>query len=206
MTEPDSNPPNPPDLTDPATQKALVKSGCMTVVGWIVLIAAYLAVFFTAERVVEKLMAPPPGADVIVFGCASCIGRQMVTGSLFAIMLLLAAVAIVKHVALALLLTGAIVAGVGYFNWYMPFTAITFHRERVELHYLWPRPSVSLDKGGIVQTDALVSTQIRGEGGSDFRYSLQIKTKSQKFESMDVGLQSPVSTAMDRIGPEKKRR
>lgn len=199
MTEPAPSP------LSPSEQKAVVKSGCMTVVAWIVLIASFLIVFFSAEWVVAKVMAPPPGPNVMVFGCAACIGRQMVIGSLVAVMLLLAAIAMVKNLALATLLTGAIVAGIAYWNWFMPFTAITFHRERVELHFLWPRPSIVIKHGSIISTDVELSGQVRGEGGSDFRYALEIKTTAGSFVSMDVGLESLVLTAKKRIASDRKK-
>jgi hypothetical protein len=192
MTEPVPVPPT------PAEQKEIVKSGCMTVVAWIVMIGAFAAVCFGAEWMMEKIMAPPPG-DVIDFGCSKCIAKQLIIGSLFTFMLLLAAVAIVKHFGLALLVTGAIAGFFAYYNWYMPFQAIVFQRERVELHYLWPRPSVVLDRNSIVSTERVVTTQVRGEGGSDFRYAVEIKTKTGSYISMDVGGESPVQAARQRI-------
>jgi hypothetical protein len=197
MTEHASTPPT------PAEQKEIVKSGCMTVVAWIVMIASFGAVFFGAEWMMAKIMAPPPGPDVIDFGCAKCIAKQLTIGALFTFMLLLAAVAIVKHFGQALLVTAAIAGFFAYFNWYRPFQAIAFQRDRVELHYLWPRPSVVLNLSDIVSTERVVSTQVRGEGGSDFRYAVEIKTKTGSYISMDVGGESPVQAARDRIG--KKR-
>jgi hypothetical protein len=197
MTEPVPIPPT------PAEQKEIVKSGCMTVVAWIAMLASFAAVFFGAEWMMAKIMAPPPGPDVIDFGCSKCIAKQLIIGSMFTFMLLLAAVAIVKHFGLALLVTGAIAGFFAYYNWYMPFQTIVFQRDRVVLHYLWPRPSVVLNMSDIVSTERVVTTQVRGEGGSDFRYAVEIKTKTDNYISMDIGGESPVQAARDRIG--KKR-
>jgi hypothetical protein len=128
MTEPTPIPPT------PAEQKEIVKSGCMTVVAWIVMLAAFAAVFFGAEWMMAKIMAPPPGPDVIDFGCAKCIAKELI----------------------------------------------------------------------IVSTERVVTTQVRGEGGADFRYAVEIKTKTGSYISMDVGGESPVQSARQRIRSPKR--
>ena len=89
--------------------------------------------------------------------------------------------------------------GLAYWNWYAPYTAITFHRDRLELHYLWPRSSEFTLPKDIVSMNILLSGQVRGEGGSDTFYALEITTSGGRHESMAIGSQEPVLAVKERI-------
>ena len=171
----------------------------MTILGWITLISLFLLIYFGVEWALVRLLAPAPGADVVVFAVAKSLGKEMVIGALFALMLLVAAIAWVKHLAAALLLAGGVCVGLAYWNWYAPYTAITFHRDRLELHYLWPRSSEFTLPKDIVSMNILLSGQVRGEGGSDTFYALEIKTSGGRHESMAIGSQEPVLAVKERI-------
>ena len=96
-------------------------------------------------------------------------------------------------------LAGGVCVGLAYWNWYAPYTAITFHRDRLELHYLWPRSSEFTLPKDIVSMNILLSGQVRGEGGSDTFYALEITTSGGRHESMAIGSQEPVLAVKERI-------
>ena len=195
MTEPNSDP-----MDDPkADPKVALRSGCMTVLAWAGLIAVIATTYYGADALAALLVGVRDSAEVVVFARPQGLGKELFYALVFAPALLLAAIAFAKRLMVALLLTAAVYGALAYWIWYASYTAITFHRDRLELHYLWPRPSEFIDPKAITSMNVVLSGQMRGEGGSDTLYALEIKTADASRESMAVGSQGSVFAVKERI-------
>jgi len=148
---------------------------------------------------VRQMTALPSGTDAIVFARPRPIANQLIWLPIILVMLLYAVLATVKKTTAALIAVALLLVSFGaiaYLTWYRPFTAIDFRESRVHLHYLWPRPVVTVEARDVISIGEILS---QDPGSSDFLYRLQLETTNGDYASMANGAQTNITTAKTRL-------
>lgn len=194
-------------MTEPAGDPRLaLHAAGTTVLAWAGLIAVIAMAYLGADGLAALLVGARDSAEMVVFARPRRLGKELFYALVFAPVLLLAAIAIARRLIVALLLTTAVYVALAYLNWYAPYTAITFHRDRIELHYLWPRQSAFVETQSIGSMDVVLSGEPRGEGGSDTLYALEITAPSGKFVSMASAGKGGIIATRERIAHMRRKR
>jgi hypothetical protein len=184
-----------------ASQKRQISSGCQTVGGCLAVIVLFIVIAEGTPLLVRHLTAIPTAANVIVLARPRHIANQVIWTPIIFVAVLMTIVASVKtanrrFIAVALLLVAF--GAIAYHLWYRTWTAIEVRDSQVRLHYLWPRPVITIDPRDILSIGEIRS-QEPSASGSDFLFRLAIETASGKYVSMANGAQSNITTAKARL-------
>ena len=183
-------------------QRRIVKGGALTCLTWLVLIAVFLGVYFSAEPILRRLSVSPEGEDMVVFANFAKLRNQIIWGGAFTALALLCAVGVGKSASRSVIAAGLTLIAIGVFAfqmWYGRFAALRFEsNSAIALQYLWPRPSTLLDVREVRALEIIESLE-HTVGPANDMYQLAMETARGRFQSMRTESGESVRSAIERI-------
>jgi hypothetical protein len=181
-----------------AQRRKDLRDGCQFVLGCGGIIAIVAIVYWVIGFLPKS--HPMRGADVVVFIDYKIVQNEIFWFGLFGSVMFFAALGTTKTTK-GLVVTCAIFSGIAllvFWSMYSPVTAITFGRESVELHYLWPRSSLRIDARDIVSVDYDEGTRLENDMGIA-EYTLQLRTRMTRYHSFGDTLLDDMLRTQQRI-------
>ena len=177
-------------------QRRQVWSGCQSILGCAGLIALFALFWFVIGRVFRSVAAAP---NVIVFFDQRGAQNGIVSLALFGGVFFLGMLAAVKTTKGIVIVCAVFVAALALSAWslYGYVAAIEFRDREVLLHYVWPRPSVSLQRSEIASVDW--DDSVHAGDDAAFEYTLYLHTSRGDYSTFADTNLSDVQNAQRRI-------